>query len=55
ILRNMPFAYRGYKFKDKELRKYFESTKWYILNPKYKGEMEGFSEKEKAWVEFWST
>lgn len=54
ILRNMPFAYRGYKFKDKELRKYFESTKWYILNPKYKGEMEGFSEKEKAWVEFWS-
>ena len=54
ILRNMPFAYRGYKFKDKALRKYFESTQWYILNPKYKGEMEGFSEKEKAWVEFWS-
>jgi hypothetical protein len=50
----MPFAYRGYKFKDKELRKYFNSTKWYILNRKYKGEMEGFSEKEKAWVEFWS-
>jgi len=54
ILRNMPFAYRGYKFKDKELRKYFESTKWYIRNPKYKGETEGFSEKEKAWVEYWS-
>ena len=54
ILRNMPFAYRGYKFKDKELRKYFESTKWYIRNPKYKGEMEGFCEKEKAWVKFWS-
>ena len=54
ILRNLPFAYRGYKFKDKQLKKYFESTQWYILNPKYKGEMEGFSEKEKAWVEFWS-
>lgn len=54
ILRNLPFAYRGYKFKDKALQKYFESTQWYILNPKYKGEMEGFSEKEKAWVEFWS-
>lgn len=53
ILRNLPFAYHGYKFKDKELQKYFESTKWYIRNPKYKGEMEGFSEKEKAWVEFW--
>ena len=54
ILRNLPFAYRGYKFKDKQLQEYFESTQWYILNPKYKGEMEGFSEKEKAWVEFWS-
>jgi hypothetical protein len=54
ILRNLPFAYRGYKFKDKQLQKYFESTQWYILNPKYKGEMEGFSEKEKAWVEYWS-
>ncbi len=54
ILRNLPLAYRGYKFKDKQLQKYFESTQWYILNPKYKGEMEGFSEKEKAWVEFWS-
>lgn len=54
ILRNLPFAYRGYKFKDKALRKYFESTQWYILNPKYKGEMEGFSEKEKTWVILWS-
>ena len=54
ILRNLPFAYRGYKFKDKQLRKYFESTQWYILNPKYKGEMEGFSEKEKDWVILWS-
>ena len=53
ILRNMPFAYRGYKFKDKKLQKYFESTKWYIRNPKYKSEMEGFSENEKKWVEFW--
>ena len=53
ILRNLPFAYHGYKFKDKGLQKFFESTKWYIQNPKYKGEMEGFSEKEKVWVEFW--
>lgn len=54
ILRNLPFAYRGYKFKDKQLQEYFESTQWYILNPKYKGEMEGFSEKEKDWVILWS-
>ena len=54
ILKNLPFAYRGYVFKDKELRKFFESTKWYIRNPKYKGDMEGFTEEEKKWVEFWN-
>jgi len=53
ILKNLPFAYRGYAFKNKELKKFFESTQWYIRNPKYKGEMDGFTEKEKAWVEFW--
>ena len=53
ILKNLPFAYRGYVFKDKELRKFFESTKWYIRNPKYKGDMEGFTKEEKKWVEFW--
>ena len=53
ILKNLPFAYRGYAFKNKELKKFFESTKWYILNPEYKGEMDGFTEEEKAWVEFW--
>ena len=54
ILRNLPFAYHGYKFKDKKLQHFFESTKWYIRNPEYKGETEALSEKEKAWVKFWS-
>ena len=53
ILKNLPFAYRGYIFKDKALRDYFESTEWYLPNPKYKGEMDGFSEEERKWVEFW--
>lgn len=53
ILKNLPFAYRGYKFKDKMLKDYFKSCAWYIRNPKYKGNMEGFTEEEKKWVEFW--
>lgn len=53
ILKNLPFAYRGYIFKTKALQDYFESTEWYIANPKYKGEMDGFSEEERKWVEFW--
>ena len=53
ILKNLPFAYRGYIFKDKALQDYFESCVWYIPNPEYKGDMGGFNENEKKWVEFW--
>ena len=54
ILKNLPFAYRGYIFKTKELQDYFESTEWYLANPDYKAEMEGLSEEEKTWVIYWS-
>ncbi len=53
ILKSLPFAYRGYIFKNKALREYFESTDWYLPNPEYKGEMDGVTEEERKWVEFW--
>ena len=53
ILRNLPFAYRGYIFKTKSLQDFFESTEWYIPNPSYDGNMEALSEGEKKWVKFW--
>ena len=53
ILKNLPFAYRGYIFKDKALRDYFESTDWYLPNPEYDGKMDAFSAEERKWVEFW--
>ncbi|MCR4964666.1 MAG: YARHG domain-containing protein [Bacteroidales bacterium] len=53
ILKNLPFAYRGYIFKSKELQNYFESTPWYIPNPDYNGNMEVFTNEERKWVEFW--
>ena len=53
ILKNLPFAYRGYIFKDKALRDYFESTDWYLPNPEYDGNMDVFSAEERKWVEFW--
>ena len=53
ILKNLPFAYRGYIFKNKELQDYFESTQWYLPNPEYNGGMEALSTEEKKWVEFW--
>ncbi|MBQ6071051.1 MAG: YARHG domain-containing protein [Bacteroidales bacterium] len=53
MLKNLPFAYRGYIFKDKALRDYFESTDWYLPNPEYDGKMDAFSAEERKWVEFW--
>lgn len=54
ILRNLPFAYRGHVFKDKGLRQFFESTKWYVPDPEYKDDMSDMSQEEREWVEFWS-
>lgn len=53
ILSNLPFAYRGYIFKNKELQNYFEHTDWYVPNPDYDGNMDVFSAEERKWVEFW--
>lgn len=54
IMKNLPFAYRGYIFKTKSLQDFFESTNWYIPNPDYHGDMEAMSPEEKKWINYWS-
>ena len=54
ILKNLPFAYRGYIFSTKELQDFYESTAWYIPNPDYKPDVQKLTEEEQRWVEFWS-
>ena len=54
ILKNMPFAYRGYVFEDKGLQRYFNSTKWYVPNPEYQADMTTMSKDEKEWIQFWT-
>jgi len=55
ILKNLPFAYRGYVFKKKPLREFFESTDWYVPNPDYKPSHDTtLSDAEKDWVIYWS-
>ena len=53
ILKNLPFAYRGYIFKDKTLQEYFESSEWYIADPDYQADMQMLTDDEQKWVEFW--
>ncbi len=50
ILRNLPFAIRGYVFKTTYIQNYYLSQKWYKPNPKYKARLEDLSAKERQWL-----
>lgn len=53
IIRNLPFARRGYIFKNKMLLNYYiNHTDWYKKDPKYKGSMGSFSSLEKDILKF---
>lgn len=47
IRRNLPYAHRGYVFKDATLRKVFESQWWYMPDPSWKPTDNSFSEHEQ--------
>ena len=48
IIRNLPFAKRGYEFKDENLYAYFKQYKWYKPNSNYKAKISDLSSTEKA-------
>lgn len=54
VLRNLPFAYKGYNFKNIELQKYFEQQDWYVKNQGYVADLKSLSNKEQVWVLKWS-
>lgn len=55
VLRNLPFAIRGYIFKNNDLQTYFEKQVWYFPNQEYvTTEISGLSEREHNWVKAWS-
>ncbi len=53
VLKNLPFARRGYVFKDRQLDAFFRGMDWYIPNPGYQPDMEWLSEMEKQWIAKW--
>lgn len=50
ILRNYPFARRGYVFKNEMIQKYYESLDWYVSNAQYSANVDELTEKEKKWL-----
>jgi len=54
ILKNIPFAYRGYVFKTEALQRFFESTDWYVPDPNYEADMTKMTPEEREWIQHWS-
>lgn len=50
ILRNLPYAFRGYAFKDTKLKKYFSQFFWYMPNERVKDTDAVLSKKEQQFV-----
>lgn len=46
IIRNLPYANRGYVFKDKKLKKYFSKFWWYMPDKSWKPSTKDFTEEE---------
>ena len=54
ILRNLPFAQRGYCFKNAQLQNFYNATNWYLPDSSYTPDLETLSPDERRWVELWS-
>ena len=50
ILKNLPFARRGYIFKSPELQAWFEKQPWYKKDETYKPVLAELTQKEQAWL-----
>lgn len=46
ILRNLPYAHRGYVFKDAKLKAYFNKLWWYMPDPQWKASTDDFTPSE---------
>ncbi len=52
IAHNLPYADRGHVFKDKEMKRFFESLWWYIPDPSYKDDTSDFTPNDWEYVRF---
>ncbi|WP_282080932.1 YARHG domain-containing protein [Aquimarina algiphila] len=52
ILRNLPYARRGYVFKTDFIQAYYQKQSWYTKNPTYVAELEPLTKAEKNWLKF---
>ncbi len=46
VMRNLPYAHRGYVFMDAHLKKYFASQWWYMPDPKWQMSTDAFTKSD---------
>ena len=51
ILRNLPYARRGYIFKTDFIQAYYEKQAWYLANPCYRSSENDLTANEREWLE----
>lgn len=50
VMRNLPYADRGYVFSDSRLRRLFESQWWYMPDPNWQMSTDGFTETDWRFI-----
>ena len=50
ILRNHPYAKRGYVFKNQAIQRYYDKMVWYIPNPSYKASRDDLIKEDIEWL-----
>lgn len=53
VLRNLPFARRGYVFQSENLKNFYNGMDWYIPDPEYIPELKYLTEDDLQWIEKW--
>ena len=53
VLKNLPFARRGYVFQNQNLNQFYKKMDWYLPNPNYQPDTEIITDGEKKWIEKW--
>lgn len=51
ILRNLPYAARGYMFKTSYIQHYYDGMDWYKPNPDYVFNLNELTPEEKDWLD----
>ena len=53
IMRELPYAYRGRRFRNKKMQQFYESTQWYLPDPDYDRKSVVLTENERKWMAAW--